>query len=139
MLRADQYLPHHKRLQSEYQRLAAESSLEPGPLFESGVHPVPLRDAAWRSFSAGATLVDFAPAEVVLLSDIYRAQDDLSRLNANFIAQVTAPRSDRETPEYKRDQTRTISMYLNDVIPAEERLLDVYDEALARLNSATAR
>ena len=48
-------------------------------------------------------------------------------------------RADRETPEYKRDQTRAISMYLNDVLPAEERLLDSYDKALARLRSATRR
>lgn len=139
LLRREDFLPYHKRLQAEYKQLAADGSLEPGSLFERGIHPVPLREAAWSSFSAGATLVDFAPAEVLLLSDIYRAQEDLERLNANFIAQVTAPRSDRETAEYKRDQARAISMFLNDVVPAEERLLKAYEHALQRLKSPAAK
>ncbi|HEX8679567.1 MAG TPA: hypothetical protein VF683_06395 [Chthoniobacterales bacterium] len=133
LLRSEDYLPHHRRLQAEYERLAAENSDAVGTLFETGVHPAPLRDAAWRSFSAGATLVDFGPAELVMLSDIYRAQEDLARSNANFLGQVVAPRSDREMPEYKRDQTRSISMYLNDVVPLEERLLHSYDAAVERL------
>jgi hypothetical protein len=120
-------------LQAEYKQLTAENSDAPGTLFDTGVHPAPLRDAAWRSFSAGATLVEFAPAELVMLSDIYRAQEDLARMNANFIGQATAPRSDRETPEYKRDQTRSISMYLNDTVPLEEGLVQSYDIALQRL------
>jgi hypothetical protein len=136
LLRSEAYLPHHRRLQAEYKQLAAENSDVAGSLFDTGVHPAPLRDAAWRSFSAGPTLVDFAPAELVMLSDIYRAQEDLARSNTNFIAQVIAPRSDRETPEYKRDQTRSISMYLNDVVPLEERVLQLYDAALERLRSS---
>ncbi|MGZ5019004.1 MAG: hypothetical protein ACXWAV_01100 [Chthoniobacterales bacterium] len=43
------------------------------------------------------------------------------------------PRSDRETPAYIRDANRSISMYLNDVVPAEEGLVREYDRALEQL------
>ena len=133
LLRSEQYLPHHQRLQKEYKQLSEVASTEPGPLFDTGVHPVPLRDGAWRSFSASQTLADFKPAEMLLLSDIYRAQENIAQLNSNFLAQVTAPRSDRETIEFKRDQTRSISLFLNDILPAEQQLATEYDRALQQL------
>jgi hypothetical protein len=136
---SDPILPHHKRLQAEYQKLAQAASTEPGSLFETGVHPAALRDAAWRSFSTGSTLVDFAPDEVVLLSDIYRAQEDLAQLNSGYMNAIRTPRADRETPEFMRDTNRSISMYLNDVVPLEERLLKVYGQALDKLASKSPR
>lgn len=143
LIRSAPILPHHKRLEGEYRELAAAESSEPGSVFQTGMHPAALRDAAWRSFSNSATLVDFAPAEVVLLSDIYRAQEALERLNYGFIGAIQAPRSDRETPEFKKDMTRSTSMFLNDVVPLEERLLQLYEDALgqieARSDSAAAR
>ncbi|HEX8281672.1 MAG TPA: hypothetical protein VF551_09855 [Chthoniobacterales bacterium] len=139
LLQSPSYLPHHSRLQAEYQELTSAGSDQPGSLFESGVHPAPLRDAAWRSFSASSTLADFAPDEILVLSDLYRAQQDLERLNANFLAQFMAPRADRETPAYRRDEARSISMYLNDIVPHEQRLLQSYDAAVARLKSAAAK
>lgn len=139
LISSEPILPHHQRLQQAYQKLAEANSEQPGPLFETGAHPAPLRDAAWRSFSAGSTLSDFKPEHIVLLSDIYRAQEALEKLNSGFIAQVSAPRSDRETPEYKRDATRSIGMYLNDVVPLEERLLRDYEHATQQLRATVVR
>jgi hypothetical protein len=130
LILSDLILPHHKRLQAEYQKLFDAGSIEQGSLFETGVHPALLRDAAWRSFSLGSTLVDFPPEEVVLLSDIYREQENLDTVNAGYLAAMRTPRSDRETPEFQRDSNRSISMYLNDVVPLEERLLKKYEKAL---------
>ncbi|MFL6541160.1 MAG: hypothetical protein ACJ8HU_10370 [Chthoniobacterales bacterium] len=135
LLRSADYLPHHERLQKEYKQLTDRASTEPGSLFDTGVHPAPLRDAAWRSFSASQTLADFAPAEMLLLSGIYRAQENVAQLNSNFLSQMTAPRSDRETPEYQRDQARSIWLFLNDVVTSEQRLLEEYDRAIAELKT----
>ncbi|MGZ5503698.1 MAG: hypothetical protein ACXWGY_03475 [Chthoniobacterales bacterium] len=133
LLLSDAILPHHKRLQAEYAKLAGAGSTEAGSMLDTGVHPAPLRDAAWRSFSTSSTLVDFAPGDVVLLSGIYRAQDNLEKLNSGFLQIIMTPRSDRETPAYMRDANRSISMYLNDVVPAEEGLVREYDRALEQL------
>lgn len=135
LLLTDGVLPHHKRLGEEYRQLAAEESDEPGRLFQTGAHPAALRDAAWRSFSTSAILVDFAAADVVLLSDIYRAQETLERMNYGFIGSIQAPRADRETPEFKRDMTRSTAFYLNDVVSLEESLLKVYKRALDQLEA----
>jgi hypothetical protein len=133
LLLSDQILAHHKRLQAEYKQLSDTGSAEAGSAFETGLHPAALRDAAWRSFSANGTLVDFAPPEVIVLSDIYRAQDDLEKLNSGYIGLLREPRADRETLEYKRDMNRSLWMYLNDVISTEERLVQQYERALEKV------
>jgi type II secretory pathway pseudopilin PulG len=130
LLLSDLFFPHHKRLQAEYNAAASEGRDDPGALFKSGVHATPLRNAAWRGFSTGTALADFQPEEVLILSDIYREQDSLETLNSTFRGAIGAPRSDRETPAYRRDVTRSIMLYMNDIVPAEERLRGMYDRAL---------
>lgn len=127
------YLPYHRHLQSTYNKVRNENGIDPGTIFELGVHPTPLRDAAWRSFSSSGIMADFAPADVLILSDIYRAQEALERMNSGFISALTAPRADRDSPSYARDETRAVSMFLNDVVPAEEHLLKLYAKALEQL------
>ena len=133
LLSSNQFLPHHRRLQTEYSKAMNEGSAEPGSLFDTGIHPAPLRDAAWRSFSGTVVLVDFSPEAVLLLSDIYRAQDNLEKRNTGFLTSIGAPRSDRETPAFAKDMNRAIGMYLNDLVPAEEQLLASYQKALEKL------
>ncbi|HVF72259.1 MAG TPA: hypothetical protein VM940_11690 [Chthoniobacterales bacterium] len=133
LLLSDPILAHHRKLQAEYRKLNEDGSIEPGSVFDTGIHPAALRDAAWRSFSASGTLVDFAPADVILLSDIYRAQEDLEKLNSSYIAVMREPRADHQTPEYKRDLNRSLSMYFNDVVPMEEKLARQYESALEKL------
>jgi hypothetical protein len=69
---------------------------------------------------------------LLLLSDIYHAQADLERRDGDFLAALLMPRADRDTPEYQRDSARSITMFLNDLVPAEERLLKSDDRALAQ-------
>src|SRR3954447_3238813 len=133
LLLSDDLLSHHRKLQGEYKQLRETGSAEAGGAFDTGLHPAPLRDAAWRSFSASGILTDFAPADVLLLSDIYRAHDGLEKLNSSYIAVMREPRANQETLEYKRDVNRSLSMYLNDVVPLEERLVREYERALEKL------
>ncbi len=135
MLLSAQYLPHHRRLQAEYAKAMNENSSDPGSFFETGMHPAPLRDSAWRMLSGSATLMQL-PAEFVLaLTDIYQLQDSIQKRNDGFLNALGTPRSDRDTPAYGKDVTRSIQMFLNDLVPAEERLLRGYDHALERLSS----
>lgn len=131
-LASDSILGHHRRLQAIYGALVAGAT-DPGALFESGLHPAALQDAAWRGFSTGTIFADFAADNVLLLSDIYHTQAHLDRREADFLAAIMSPRSDRETPAYQRDSARAIAMFLNDLVPAEEDLLKSYDHALEQL------
>ena len=138
LLLSDNYLPHHRRLQSEYQKVAKGEATDSGAFFETGVHPTPLRDSAWRMLSGSATLMELPSGFVLSLNDIYRAQDSLENQNRGFLTALTVPRSDRETPAYAKDVAFSIFLYLNDIVFAEESLLRSYDHALDRLASEKA-
>jgi hypothetical protein len=133
LLASDLILGHHRQLQKIYGPAMAAGGADPGTLFETGLHPAALRDPAWRSFSTGTIFADFAADDVLLLSDIYHEQAELDRRNGDFLTALTVPRADRDTPAYQRDSARAIAMFLNDLVPAEERLLKSYDQALKQL------
>lgn len=135
LLQTEKYLPHHRQLREEYLRIVKGELADKNSFFETGVHPTPLRDSAWRVLSGTAVLMDLPPAIVLALSDIYRAQDSLEKRNDGFLNAISAPRSDRETPAYAKDAPNTISMYLNDLVPAEEGLLSSYKHALDKLSA----
>jgi hypothetical protein len=127
------YLPHHQRLQAEYAKALKGEAADTGSFFETGVRPTPWSDSAWRTLSGSAILMDL-PSEIVLIvSDVYGAQNSIDKRNEGFLNAICAPRSDRETPAYAKDVTRSISMYLNELVPAEERLKLSYEHALKRL------
>jgi hypothetical protein len=138
LLLSENYLPHHRRLQSEYEKVVKGEATDAGAFFETGIHPAPLRDSAWRMLSGSAILLEL-PSELVLaLSDIYRAQDSIEKQNQGFLNAIILPRSDRDTPAYAKDVALSIRLYLNDLVPAEERLVRNYEHALARLASEKA-
>jgi type II secretory pathway pseudopilin PulG len=137
LLSAD-YLPHHRRLQGEYAAASKQDGADPGTFFETGVHPTPLRDSAWRMLSGTGTLMELPSGFVLALTDIYRLQDSIEKRNEGFLNSLGSPRSDRETPAYAKDLTRSIHMFLNDLVPAEEMLLRSYDRALERFSSEKA-
>ena len=56
----------------------------------------------------------------------------IEKRHEGFLNSLGAPRSDRETPAFARDLTRSISLYLNDLVPAEEKLLRTYERTLER-------
>jgi hypothetical protein len=130
LLVSDEYLGHHRRLRETYTKAAAAGAADPGALFESGLHPPALRDAAWRSLSTSGILADFPARDVLMLSDIYRTQADIDRRSGDLISGLSAPRADRDTPAYQHDAARAFSMFLNDLVPAEERLVKGYERAL---------
>jgi len=133
LLLSENYLPHHRRLKAEYAKAAKGEAADTNSFFETGVHPTPWSDSAWRTLSGSAILMDL-PSEIVLIvSDIYGAQNSIDKRNEGFLNSISAPRADRETPAYARDVTRSINLYLSDLVPAEERLLLSYEHALKRL------
>jgi hypothetical protein len=143
LLLTEGFLPHHRRLQAEYARASKGEIPDSNSFFETGVHPTPLRDSAWRIFSGSTVLTNLPPRILLDLSDIYRAQDSLEKQNQGFLTAISAPRSDRETPAFAKDMTNSISLFLNDLVAAEERLLRSYDHALDNFgfgkNGATGR
>jgi type II secretory pathway pseudopilin PulG len=139
LLLSETYLPHHRRLQAEYRKALTENLTDPGTFFESGVHPAPLRDSAWRMLSGTATLMQLPPEFVLALTDIYQLQDATQKRSEGFLTGLGAPRSDRDSPAYAKDLTRSISFFLNDLVPAEEKLLKLYDHALERLGTNNLR
>jgi len=135
LLLSDNYLPHHRRLQIEYAKAAKEGANDPGAFFETGLHPTPLRDSSWRMLSGSATLMQLPSGFVLALTDIYRLQDSIEKTNEGFLNSLVAPRSDRESPAYQKDVANSIGMFLNGLVPAEERLLRHYDHVLERFAS----
>src|SRR3982751_809828 len=106
LLVSDDFLPHHRRLQATYAKAAADGAADPGALFERGLQPPGLRDAAWRSFSTSGIVADFPARDVLMLSDIYRGQADIDRRSADLLSGLSAPRADRDTPAYQHDAAR---------------------------------
>jgi hypothetical protein len=135
LLLSANYLPHHQKLKADYEAAMKNNAPDPGTFFETGVHPTPLRDSSWRMLSGSATLMELPSGFVLALTDIYRLQDSVEKRNEGFLNALSAPRSDRETPAYAKDVARSISMFLNDLVPAEEQLLRHYDHALERLKA----
>jgi hypothetical protein len=133
MLASDLMLGHHRRLQKVYAQAMTSHSADPQALFETGLHVPTFGDAAWRSFSSSTIFADFTVTEVILLSDIYHAQENIERRAESFLIVLTSPRADRETAEYERDSAVSIALFLNDLVPAEERLVARYEEGLQRL------
>ena len=135
LLLSANYLPHHQKLKADYDAAMKNNAADPGTFFETGLHPTPLRDSAWRMLSGSATLMDLPSGFVLALTDIYRLQDSVEKRNEGFLNALTAPRSDREAPAYAKDVSRSIGLFLNDLVPAEEQLLRHYDHALERLKA----
>ncbi|HKP03908.1 MAG TPA: hypothetical protein VJU77_11190 [Chthoniobacterales bacterium] len=132
LLQSQNYLPFHRKLQAEYAAAVKNNAPDPGTFFESGPHSAPLRDSAWRVVSGTFTLMELPSGFVLALTDIYRLQDSLEKHNQGFLSSLSTPRSDRETPAYAKDLTHSISLFLNELVPAEERLIRNYDHLLER-------
>ena len=135
LLQSQNYLPFHRKLQAEYAAAVKNNAPDPGTFFESGPHSAPLRDSAWRVVSGTFTLMELPSGFVLALTDIYRLQDSLEKHNQGFLSSLSTPRSDRETPAYAKDLTHSISVFLNELVPTEERLIRNYDHLLQRFAS----
>src|SRR4029077_15835610 len=119
----------------EYSKIAAEGAPDSHAFFETGLHPTPLRDSAWRMQSGSATLMELPSGFVLALTDIYRLQDSIAKSNEGFLNSLVAPRSDRESPAYQKDVANSVRMFLNDLVPPQALLLPRYPHALDRFKA----
>ncbi len=104
-----------------------------GRVFAGGIHPAGLRDAVWRSVSAGELMHAMEPREVFMLADIYRLQANLDEINRSSYASFM--NADTDTPAARRKFARALALHLGDVVTTEQMLIGLYDDALVRLDS----
>jgi hypothetical protein len=139
LIAKDAFLPHHQRLKKVYVDMVKSDTTDRAmEMFKGGVHPTPLRDAAWQSFLVSGVAGDLPFALHARLAGIYGDQERLAFLHRTTIGGLLQPRSDRETPAYTRDMVRTVAMYMTDVVVNEENLQKEYAAAVAELQAATA-
>jgi hypothetical protein len=140
LLSQEDYLPHHQRLGEIYRgMMVAGTTDRADALFERGIHPAPLRDAAWRSFLVSGVAGDLRFAQHARHAGIYGAQERLNFMHQASVASLIAPRADRETPAFTRDMIRSVSMYLADVVASEKGLQKEYQAAVKELEAASQR
>jgi hypothetical protein len=140
LLAHDDYLPHHLRLQGIYRKMMEAGTTDRADaMFERGIHPAPLRDAAWRSFLVSGVASDLQFALHARLAGIYGAQERLNFMHQAFVGSLLAPRADRETPAFTRDMIRSVSMYMTDVVASEKGLQKEYQAAVKELEAASQR
>jgi hypothetical protein len=140
LLADDRFLPHHLRLRTIYREMIKAGTTDrANAMFEGGIHPTPLRDAAWRSFLVSGVAGDLPFALHARLAGIYGSQERLSWLHQTTVAGLLAPRADRDTPAYVRDQVRSLTMYLTDVVANEEGLQKEYQATVRELEAASSR
>jgi hypothetical protein len=138
LLAADNHLPHHSRLMNVYRDMMFKNTKDRADaLFERGIHPAPLRDAAWKSFLVSNVAGDLPFELHARLAGIYGSQERLDFLHRTTIGSLLSPRGDRESPAFVRDVIRTIAMYLTDVVANEEGLREEYTSAITQLEAAS--
>jgi len=141
LLAGADYAPYHRRMAAAFTALAgAEGAARDSASavidaeFSTGLHPTPLRDAVWRSLSAGSVFERMDYGEIVALADLYREQEALAASFDRLIGVFVEPRADADTPAFQRAFARSLALTLNDVTAAEGRLMEGYEEALAQLD-----
>lgn len=141
VLVGDQYLPHHRRLNSLFSQASkverpTRQDAMPAfqALFETGIHVAPLRDAVWRSASSSGLTAKMPLTEVFLLSDIYRQQEQLGRMSETFVAGTPALLTGLENGSGVKAALTAVNLHLGDITASEAGLVRQYDAALARLD-----
>jgi hypothetical protein len=136
-IESPEILAHHAALLAKYRTLAEAENPAGEPLFESGVHVAPLRDAAWRSLEARPIIADVPYDQLVVLADLYQEQQRLEAMHWAMIPQLIAVPAESAGVDAARTRKRTLVLYLADVVSAERRLLQRYREALEILAEKT--
>jgi hypothetical protein len=131
----DAYKALHNAYRQNNSAQADSITLHIGEIFNTGVHPPPLRDAVWRSLSGSDLIRHMEPREVFLLADIYREQEQLDHAFRRMLDVWLQPSPFKQDPAYKRDDADVTRLFLADVVAAEDRLLKRYKEGLATLRS----
>lgn len=140
LIASDGYLPHHKRLQGEIRKVAAlekPTREQAMPVFqaitETGVHLTPIDESVWRSVSSSDLLEHMAPEKVFALARLYRNQDDLKLVNETIYRLLTSIPSEMARGDPAQGPIIQLLLSINDLVAAEEGLLEQYDAALKML------
>lgn len=141
LLAGDAFLPHHRRLGerfSEAGQLERPTAQQAMPafraLFETGIHVAPLRDSVWRSTSSRGLTAEMPLTEVFILSDIYRQQEQMSRISEAFVGNMPALLSGVEDGSGVKTALTAVTLHLGDITASETDLIRRYDAALERLD-----
>lgn len=119
LLKEPTYLPYHLRLLKVYRDPEASGGTAGSEeLFKNGVHPTPLRDAAWRSFVPSAIAGEMPFRFRAILAGVYGEQDRLNSLHYSVMPILLTPNADRARAAFVRDQIWAIRNYLEDVVGA---------------------
>jgi hypothetical protein len=138
---AETGLPYHRRLWARYRELARLTN--PGPAdmarvyaeFPYGIPTVQLRDAVWRSLAGSDIVRSMEQRDLFTLAEVYRQQERIDDYNRAMYSAWRQIQPAAGTPGYLRDEIRSTTAYLGDLVAAEERLAGRYDAALRRLTT----
>jgi hypothetical protein len=140
LLQSEMYLPRRERMWSRFTELGGLPSPTQEDLrsvwtteFDGGVWPTPFRDAVWRSLSTNELMGRMPYADLFLLVDIYREQQNVDLWHERMFTVWMQPGGDRSDPAYIRDDIQRTRSYLADVVAAERRLVGRYEQALEQL------
>lgn len=135
----EEVLPYHRTLAASVRRADSLGSIgsfadwrEQIPEF-SGFYPADLPATAWQSALAVGALTEIGYDTVATLSKVYYYQSKLDAYNTTSI--TTFDFSDSRMPA----TVRQAYVYLATVVPNEEGLLQLYDEALRLFGHDTQR
>ena len=131
-------LPYHRRIRAYLTEMAQTEQPDPALLQRyrsefTGVHPFTPQSVVWSSVSSGEVAQNMDYGELFLLERIAQEQGQLAELHRALFGALMQPSADAALPAYQRSQAETMRSYLSDVVPAEERLLKLYDQALGML------
>ena len=91
-------------------------------MFEGGIHPTPLRDAAWRSFLVSGVAGDLPFALHARLAGIYGAQERLDFMHRTTVGGAArATRGSRDARVHARHGPHGQPCIIADVVDSEER------------------
>ncbi|RZJ03515.1 MAG: hypothetical protein EON89_11475 [Brevundimonas sp.] len=137
------YLPHHTDLKQKFFLASGRQADAVDPeatrvamqtLFASGLHPPQLKDAVWTSVSQGDLIEHMKPEDVFALAEVYKAQSALEDWSVNGATAAVDLLDMLDNPATAKLRLVRMTMFLEDMTSQERRLIDLYDQALARLD-----
>ncbi|MEH6699022.1 MAG: hypothetical protein V7672_10000 [Brevundimonas sp.] len=136
-LASDHWLPHHTRLRDAVMAVALSNPTRDevrqlmGALFDTGIHTGATRDPVWQAIQASGLLTEMDAEELLLVSNVYRGQASLERVDQQMVGVVAPLLQSVETGEGMNATLMTLGLLLSDVVALEGTLIQRYDAALA--------
>ena len=136
-------LAYHQKIHDLLSEIVGSERPDPAPMQRyqaefRGVRPFNPQDVVWSSVSSGDLAQNLAFSELFLLARISSEQAQLEELHRAVFNALLQPSAQTADPAYQRSQADSLRSYLNDVVHAERRLIELYDQALKALPPASA-